>query len=197
MRFRAPAATAAAICPRTFAAASARTSRPEGRRRIERITEPVLARQGNEGIDKARIEITVNIDPLDRATRLAGVEHRSIDEVLDRRVKLSIRANEGRILAAQLKPGGDKSMARCPLDGLPAGDRAGEGDKADSSISDHLRHLIVIEVQILEDPSGSPASRKASAYRSATCGVCGAIFSTTLLPARIAGTTALTEASHG
>jgi len=45
----------------------------------------------------------VHIDALDGAAALAGIEHRAIDQILDRVVELGIGADIGRVLAAQFQ----------------------------------------------------------------------------------------------
>ena len=46
----------------------------------------------------------MHVDALDAAARLAGVEERAVDEVLDGVGQVGVRPDIGRILAAELQP---------------------------------------------------------------------------------------------
>ena len=54
----------------------------------------------------------MHVDALDAAARLAGVEERAVDEVLDRVGEVGVGAHIGRILAAELEPDADEAPGR-------------------------------------------------------------------------------------
>ena len=129
----------------------------ERRRGIERIAEPVVFRELDEAFDEGVENVALHVNALDRAARLAGVEERAVDEVLDRRGERRIGAHVSGVLAAELEAGRDEALARGALHGVPAADRPGERDERDALVLDHARHLLVIEVQELEHAFGQAA----------------------------------------
>ena len=105
--------------------------RPQCGRRIERVPEHVFTRQIGEPIDEAVVEPGMNIDALDAAAGLTGVEEGTIDQVLDGMVEIGIGANVGRVLAAEFESRADEAAGGRPLNGVTTRDRAGEGDEID------------------------------------------------------------------
>src|SRR3954463_129887 len=166
--------------------------RPERRLRLGRIAEHIGARQRRGALDEILEQALVDIDALDAATGLPGVEEGAVDEVLDREVEIGVGPDIGRVLAAELEPDADEAAGRCLLDRCPAGDRAGEGDVVDAELRINAAVVACDMCTALRSPSGSPAAFAASSIRSAQSGVWCECLRTTALPAISAGTTALT-----
>ncbi len=82
--------------------------RTEGRRRLEGISDDVLPRAGDEGLDEFVVDRVGDVDPLDPAAALARVVERPVDEVLGGEGDVRVLEHEGRILAAELEAGGDE-----------------------------------------------------------------------------------------
>ena len=129
------------------------------------------------------VDALVHVDALDAAARLAGVEVRAVDEVLDRVRDVGVVPHVRRIAAAELEPRADEARRGCPLHGVTARDRAREGDEVDARIADRRAPCPRDSCAAPgSTPSGRPASRKQSANRSAHSGVCAECLSTTALP---------------
>ena len=90
------------------------------------------------------------VDALDAAARLARVEERPVNQVLDRMGHVRVGAHVGRVLAAQFQAGADEAAGRGLLHCVTAGDRAGEGDEVDQRRRHHLRRLLVAAMHELE-----------------------------------------------
>src|SRR6185295_16814060 len=102
----------------------------------------------------------MHVDSLDAAARLARVEERAIDEVLDRMREIGIGPHIGRILTAQLEPDANEAAGRRLLDGTAGIDRSGEGDVIDTGVGDQPFHLGVTAMQRLKYPSRQSGSRE-------------------------------------
>ena len=100
---------------------------------LERIAQFVARGEIGESVDKTVVEVFVNINSLDAAATLARVEESAVDKVLDRKFKWRIRADIGRVFAAELQADRRKSAGGGALDSPPAGDRAGEIDMVDAA----------------------------------------------------------------
>ena len=64
----------------------------------------------------------MDINPLDPAAALAGIEHRAVHQPLDRCVQIGVSADIARILAAQFQAQGHKGARRRAFDGAPPRD---------------------------------------------------------------------------
>ena len=95
--------------------------RSDGRRRVARIAKQVRIRQRDRGVQKAVMDPSIDVHPLYRAARLAGIEERAVDNVLYRLIECGVRAHVRRILAAQLEARADEPTRRRALYRLPAG----------------------------------------------------------------------------
>ncbi|MNI89638.1 hypothetical protein D3C81_2007440 [compost metagenome] len=60
----------------------------------------------------------VDIDALDGAAALPGVEEAAVDQVFHRMLKIGVRPYVGRVLAAQFQPHADKTPHGGGLHGL-------------------------------------------------------------------------------
>ena len=163
-----------------------------------RIAEHVLARELDEAVDERVVDALVHVDALHPAARLAGVEVRAVDEVLDGVREIGVVAHVRRIAAAELEPDADEARGGRALHGMAAGDRAGERDEVDARIADRRARCLRDSVQHLEHAvrqAGFAAAQLAK--RSAHSGVCAECLSTTALPAMSAGTTLLTAMRYG
>ena len=77
--------------------------RPERRRGMQGVAEDGARREFDERANEVVEQRLVDVDALDRATRLPGVEERAIDEFGRRFPERCITPDIGRILAAQLE----------------------------------------------------------------------------------------------
>ena len=66
----------------------------------------------------------VDVDPLDAAAALAGIEAGAVDQALDRVGEVGVLADIGRVLAAELEVGRDERLPGRRLDGVPGRHRA-------------------------------------------------------------------------
>ncbi len=98
----------------------------------------------------------MNIDPLDGAAGLTGIEEGAVHQILNRVIEVGIGTDIGWVLAAELQPERDEAPTGGLADGAPAGDRAGEGDEIDLRTGDEGLRCQVIEVKILENASRQP-----------------------------------------
>src|SRR5262249_32009278 len=99
---------------------------------IERIAQLVLFGQLDEALDELIVSIAMDVDALDGAARLAGVEHRAVNQVLDSRPHRRVGPHVGRVFAAEFQPRRYEPFAGGPLPGVPARHRSGESDEADA-----------------------------------------------------------------
>ena len=124
--------------------------RPERGVRFQRIAEHVAARQRHGPFDETVVDRSVDIDALDAAAGLPGVEERAVDEVLDRVREIGIRAHVRRVLAAEFETDADEAAGRGALDRCTTSNRAGEGDVADVLVRDETCCRLVAHVQELQ-----------------------------------------------
>src|SRR5205085_1069790 len=94
------------------------------------------------------------------AARLAGVEERAVDEVLDCRLERRIGTHISRVFSAELEAQADEAACRGSLHRMPARHGPGEGDERNPRIRYKPRGLLVIQVQELEYALGKPGGAK-------------------------------------
>ena len=150
----APLRSASAIWLAHRVGEGAARHRPERGRRVERIADDVFAGEIDEAFDEIVIDARIDIDALDAAAALAGIEERAVDQVLDRMIELGVGAHIGRVLAAELEPERGEGAGGGALDGAAAGDRAGEVDVVDLAGADQLLGLLVRQDEVLEQALG-------------------------------------------
>src|SRR5207237_2706087 len=117
--------------------------RPQRGFRRERIIQPIPTRQRDEAVDERIVDVAMHVDALDRATGLARVEIRTVDEIFYGRVQRRIRAHVRRILSAELQVGPDELPRRCALHGESPLDRPGERYELDAAIANHSLDVLV------------------------------------------------------
>ena len=88
-----------------------------------------MADKVGETVDKIVINRVLNVDALNAAARLAGIEKSAINQILHRMADVGVGAHIGWILAAQFQPDADETPGRGGLDHFPARDRTGKGDE--------------------------------------------------------------------
>ena len=162
-----------------------------------RIAEHVLLRERDGAVDEVVVELLVHVDALDAAAGLAAVEERAVDEILDGVREIRIVTHIRGIAAAELEARADEALRHGALNGVPARDRAGERNERDARVLHDALRVLVREMQHLEHAFRQAGFAKHSAKRSAHSGVCAECFSTTALPAMIAGTTLFTAMRYG
>ena len=86
-----------------------------------RIAEPVASGELDQAVDEAVVDRLVDVDPLDRAARLAAVEERAVGQVLDRVGEVGIGADVGRVLAAELEADAEEAAGGRLLHRMAAG----------------------------------------------------------------------------
>ncbi|VVN74211.1 hypothetical protein PS685_05210 [Pseudomonas fluorescens] len=70
---------------------------------VQRIAQHVLASQGNESLDKGRVELFIDIDAFHRAAALPGIEEAAVHQVFHRMLKVGVGPDIGRVFAAKLQ----------------------------------------------------------------------------------------------
>src|SRR3546814_15321179 len=73
----------------------------------------------------------MDVDALDGAAGLAGIEEGAVRQVLDGVLQVGVGPDIGRVLAAELQPASGEPASERLLHGEAAGDRAGEGDRSE------------------------------------------------------------------
>jgi hypothetical protein len=96
----------------------------------------------------------VDVDALDAAARLAGIEERAVDQILDSVTHVGIGTHIGRVLAAELEADADEPAGRGLLDRPAARHRSGEAHHVGKPARDDRRHLVVAQHQVLEHALG-------------------------------------------
>src|SRR5215468_1585315 len=114
------------------------------------MAQPVLAGELGGALEERLVDVLVDVDPLDAAAGLAGVEESAVDQVLDGVRQVGVGPDIGGIAAAELQPGADEAIGGGSLHGAAAVDRAGEGDEVDARILDDLRGVVMAEMEELE-----------------------------------------------
>ena len=87
----------------------------------------------------------MDVDALDAAAALAGIEEGAVDQILDREFQVGVGRHVGRVLAAEFEAEGGERSRRRPLHAPPAFDRTGEGDMVDVAAGDDRLRLVVLE----------------------------------------------------
>ena len=96
----------------------------------------------------------MDVDTLDAAARLAGIEEGAVDDVFDGVAELGVGADVGRVLAAELEAGTDEARRRGLLHRVTTGYGAGEGDEVDAFAGDQLGGRVMAQVQVPEQAFG-------------------------------------------
>jgi len=122
--------------------------------RVARIAQPQPQRLRHETLDERLVHGPVHVDPLDPATRLTGVEERSVGQVRGGVVQVGVGSDVAGVLAAQLQADLDEPLGRRPLDGAATLDRAGEVHVADARVADHVGDGVVAQVKRLDHAVG-------------------------------------------
>ncbi len=110
-----------------------------------------MADKVGETVDKIVINRVLNVDALNAAARLAGIEKSAINQILHRMADVGVGAHIGWILAAQLQPDADETPGRGGLNHFTTGNRTGEGDEVNLRILDNAFGGGMIQVQELEN----------------------------------------------
>ena len=93
----------------------------------------VFLGQIDEALDELVIQRFVDINALDAAAALAGIEESAVDQSLDGMVEIGVGHHIGRVLAAEFQAEPSEGARRGALDDPSAGHRAGEVDEVDLS----------------------------------------------------------------
>jgi hypothetical protein len=134
----------------------------------------------------------VDVDPLDPAAALAGVEAGAVDEILDRVGEVGVVADVGGVLAAELEVSGDQGAARRRLDRVAARHAAGEADEAGLATAGEAERRLMVEVEVLEHARRHAGRVERGLETLGAKGVWAECFRSTVLPAASAGRSALT-----
>ena len=77
---------------------------------VQRIAQHVLAGQGNESLDKGRVDLFIDIDALHRAAALPGIEEAAVHQVFHRMFKVGVGPDIGRVFAAELQAHAEETL---------------------------------------------------------------------------------------
>ena len=124
--------------------------RAERRGRIERVAELILTGQRDEAVDELVVYPSVDVDALDAAARLARVEERSVDELLDGAAEVGIGADVRGIFASELEPRADEPLRGRLLHRMASVHGARERHEVDALVADHASHRGMRCVHVLE-----------------------------------------------
>ena len=166
--------------------------RPERRLVSQGIAEHVALGQFGAALDEVLVDAPVDIDPLDAAAGLAGVEEGAVDQSLDSVREIRVGADIARVLASELEADAEKAARGGGLDRATALDGAGEIDLINARLARIAVVCACVSTRFWNSPSGRPAKSKARWKRSPTNNVCAACLRITALPAISAGTIELT-----
>ena len=126
--------------------------RAEGGGLVQRVAQHVLAGQLDEAFDEGRVELVVDVDALDAAAALPGVEEAAVDQVLHRVGQVGIGAHVGRVLATQLQADADEVAGGGAFHHPSTFHRAGEVDLLHLPGGDQRAGLAVVQHQVVEQP---------------------------------------------
>lgn len=96
----------------------------------------------------------MDVDSLDAAAALAGVEHGAVDEVFDGVGEVGVFANIRGIFAAEFEIHADEHVVGGCLNFAAVGDGTGEGDEVDAARADDFFDRGVAGVEDVEDAIG-------------------------------------------
>src|SRR5213082_1792516 len=123
---------------------------------VQRVAEPVPLNQLDAAAREALMNALVNVDTLQAAAGLTGVEVRPVHDVLHGVWQIGIVTHIHRIAAAEFEPHPDETLGGDALHRPAAGHRAGEGHEVDARIADDSFGVGVPEVQYLEQAGREP-----------------------------------------
>ena len=98
---------------------------------IQRIAQLIATDNVHRFCDKIIIQAFGDINPLNPAAALPRIEHRTIDQCINRRIQIGIFHDIARVFTAKLEPEIGKGTCRRCLDMLAAIYRTGKIDKAE------------------------------------------------------------------
>ena len=128
--------------------------RTERRGLIERIAEDVLPGQLDESLHERVVARFVDVNALDAAAALPGIEEGAVDQIFDCEFQIGVWRHIGWILAAEFEAERRERSGRRALHRAPRLDRPGEGDMIDMAARDDGFGLAMLQHDMGEETLG-------------------------------------------